>query len=60
MDQYRSWPFRTAMERNNDDRRANAGESGAVFRFHSPAGKQIFNDFILADYQTVEPNEHNE
>jgi hypothetical protein len=32
MDQYRSWPFRKAMERNSDDSQAAANESGAVFR----------------------------
>jgi hypothetical protein len=48
------------MERNNNDRQANANESGAVLRVPLASGKTSFIEFILGDYQTLEPNEHNE
>jgi hypothetical protein len=60
MEQYRSWPFRSAMERNNDDRQANANESGEVFSVPLAGGKANVYEFILGDYQTLEQDEHNE
>jgi hypothetical protein len=59
MDQYRSWPFRTAMERN----RRQPGECERIWGSVSvPLASEKTNvyEFILGDYQTLEQDEHNE
>jgi hypothetical protein len=60
MEQYRSWPFRTATERNSGDSRANANVSEGGISMPLQARKTNINAFNFLDYQSLEQNEHNE